>query len=172
MSSLHGQVIARTLGTGSLPVLALCVLLGTGAAPLAGQATPPGTVIRNWASVTYETTTGASFAGVSDTAAVTVGSASGIAVTLLKSADRASGTLGEVVTYTITYQALGSATATSLVIADALPAGAVYVPASLTLGGVPLTDATGDDPASVRCSRRTPRNAGSCRIRYASSPPC
>src|SRR5947208_1933397 len=67
---------------------------------------------------------------------------------------RASGMLGDIVTYTIAYQGLGGATATNVAINDVLPAGAVYVPASITLNGAPLTDATGDDAGSFNAAAR------------------
>ncbi|HET9387383.1 MAG TPA: hypothetical protein VFO67_19765, partial [Gemmatimonadales bacterium] len=70
--------------------------------------TPPGTLIRNGATVTYQAETGATFDPVSDSAFVTVGSPAGIAITLNKAVDRATGTLGDVLTYTITYQGLAS----------------------------------------------------------------
>ncbi len=134
----------RTSQTGILPVLVSCVLLVLSASALQSQSVP-GTVIRNLATVTYQASTGASFAPVSDSAFVTVGSPSGIAVLLAKNVDRATGTLGDILTYTITYQALGAAVATNVVISDLVPAGATYVPASMTLDGTVLSDVTGDD---------------------------
>src|SRR5436189_3219721 len=100
---------------GRMPVLVACALIALGAAQLASQ-TPPGTVIRNLATVSYQASTGLSFTPVSDSAFVTVGSPFGIAVTLTKSVDRASGTLGDIVTYTVGYQGLGGAIATNVVI--------------------------------------------------------
>ena len=142
----------RTSQTGSLPVLVSLVLLVLSASQLQSQSVP-GTVIRNLATVNYQAATGASFAPVTDSALVTVGSASGIAVLLAKNVDRASGTLGDIVTYTITYQGLGSAVATNLVIGDLLPAGATYVAASMSLDGAPLSDATGDDAGEFAAGR-------------------
>ena len=144
MALIARQINTWARRTGVGPVLASCVLLAVGAARLEGQ-TLPGTVIRNGAAATYQASTGASFGPIADTAAVTVGSISGIAVLLTKNVDRSTATLGDVLTYTLSYQALGSATASTLVISDVLPAGVTYVPASLTLGGAPLSDATGDD---------------------------
>src|SRR6185503_12564038 len=116
----------------------------------------PGTVIRNGATVTYQAATGATFTPVSDSAFVTVGSPSGIAVTLNKAVDHATGTLGDVLTYTIRYQGLGAGagTATNVIVTDPLPAGATFVAGSITLDGTPLTDATGDDAGSYNASSR------------------
>src|SRR5262249_36050904 len=94
---------------------------------------------------TYQAATGVTFTPVSDSAFVTVGSPSGMAVSLSKSVDRASATLGDSITYTLAYQGVGSASATNVVVGDVLPAGAVYVPASIRWNGTLLTDATGDD---------------------------
>ena len=116
--------------------------------------TPPGTVIRNGATVTYQAATGATFAPVSDSAFVTVGSPSGIAVTLNKAVDRASGTLGDVITYSVNYQGVGSGTATTVLVTDPLPAGATYVAGSIALNGTPLTDASGDDAGSFNAASR------------------
>jgi uncharacterized repeat protein (TIGR01451 family) len=136
-----------------MPVLLSCVLIALGAAQLDGQ-TPPGTVIRNLATVSYQASTGISFTPLSDSAFVTVGSPLGIAVTLTESVDRASGTLGDIVTYTINYQGLGGATATNVVISDLLTAGELYVPASITLNGTSLTDASGDDAGAFNLAAR------------------
>jgi len=138
----------RNIG-GAILILLLC------AANLAAQ-TPPGTVIRNGATVTYQAATGATFTPVSDSAFVTVGSPSGIAVTLNKAVDHATGTLGDVLTYSIRYQGLGAGAgpATNVVVTDPLPAGATFVAGSITLDGTPLTDATGDDAGSYNASSR------------------
>ncbi len=57
------------------------------------------------------------------------------AVTLAKSADRASAKPGETVTYTLTYGNTGTESATSLVITDTIPANTTLVPGSITNGG-------------------------------------
>ena len=116
--------------------------------------TPPGTVIRNGATVTYQAANGTTFAPVTDSEFVTVGSPLGIAVTLNKTVDLASGTLGDVITYTVAYQGLGGGTATSVLVTDPLPAGATYVAGSIMLNGTPLTDATGDDAGSFNATSR------------------
>jgi uncharacterized repeat protein (TIGR01451 family) len=69
----------------------------------------------------------------------------GLAVTLTKSVDRTTGTVGDVLAYALAYQVTGSGSATGLTIADRVPLGAVYVPGTLRLDGISLTDAAGDD---------------------------
>ncbi|HEY7193212.1 MAG TPA: SdrD B-like domain-containing protein [Gemmatimonadales bacterium] len=151
MRSITDLKTTRSREHGTL--LVLVSVLSVFAGDLGAQ-TPPGTVIRNLGTVSYQAATGVSFTPVSDSAFVIVGSPLGIAVTLTKSVDRASGTLGDTVTYTIGYQGLGGATATNVVVNDVLPAGAVYVPASISLNGTPLTDATGDDAGSFNGAAR------------------
>ena len=72
----------------------------------------------------------------------------GIVVTLTKAVDQPSGTIGDVLTYTITYNAVGPATATNLVITDPIPAGATYLSGTLTIDGLSVTDATDADNGS------------------------
>ena len=69
----------------------------------------------------------------------------GILVTLNTSVDQTSATIGDILTYTITYSAAGPNTATNFEITDPIPAGSAYVPGSMQLNGTPLTDVTGDD---------------------------
>jgi uncharacterized repeat protein (TIGR01451 family) len=69
----------------------------------------------------------------------------GIRVNLAKSVDRPTATVGDVVTYTITYTAIGAGTATALQIADVVPLGASYVPGTLRFRGAPVTDAADAD---------------------------
>ncbi len=69
----------------------------------------------------------------------------GILVSLSKLVDRTSGTIGDVLTYAISYSASGPNTATNLEIIDAIPTGTSYVPGTIQWNGAPLTDATGDD---------------------------
>ena len=132
---------------GAIPLLLVF------AAKLQAQ-TPPGTVIRNGVTATYQAANGVTFTPASDSAFVTVGSPLGIAVTLTKSVDRASGTLGDVLTYTINYQGVGAGTATNVLVTDPLPAGATYLAGSITLDGTALTDGTGDDAGSFDTASR------------------
>jgi uncharacterized repeat protein (TIGR01451 family) len=69
----------------------------------------------------------------------------GIVVNLIKSVDRASATIGDILTYTIRYETSGSGSATSFEIVDAVPAATSYLPGTLRLDGAALTDAAGDD---------------------------
>lgn len=69
----------------------------------------------------------------------------GIAIALDKSVDRPSATVGDLVTYSITYTASGTGSATELEITDPVPVGASYVPGTLRLNGVSVTDQPGDD---------------------------
>ena len=69
----------------------------------------------------------------------------GILVSLSKSADRPSATIGDVLTYTIAYNASGPNTANNFQITDPIPTGTSYVPGSMRWNGTSLTDAGGDD---------------------------
>lgn len=52
---------------------------------------------------------------------------------------------GAVVTYTITVTATGGGTARNVMISDPIPVQSVFVPASMTLNGTPLSDAADGD---------------------------
>ena len=54
---------------------------------------------------------------------------------------------GSTITYTLTANVSGSGTLANLAIDDAVPAGSVYVPGSITLGGAARTDAADGDEA-------------------------
>jgi uncharacterized repeat protein (TIGR01451 family) len=69
----------------------------------------------------------------------------GIVINLSMSVDRATATLGDVLTYPITYSASGPNSATNFEVSDPVPSGTSYVPGTLRLNGAPLTDAAGDD---------------------------
>src|SRR5689334_11036033 len=71
--------------------------------------------------------------------------AAGIRVDLAKSVDHPTTTVGDVVTYTIAYSAVGMGTATALIVRDTIPAGTTYVPGTLRLRGQSLTDAADAD---------------------------
>jgi uncharacterized repeat protein (TIGR01451 family) len=55
---------------------------------------------------------------------------------------------GDVLTYSMKVTNIGADTSATSVLTDAIPAGATYVPGSITLGGTHLTDASGDDAGS------------------------
>jgi uncharacterized repeat protein (TIGR01451 family) len=69
----------------------------------------------------------------------------GIVVSLTKTVDQPSATIGDVLTYTIAYTASGPGNATNFRIVDLMPTGTSYVPGSMRLNGALLTDAPGDD---------------------------
>ena len=69
----------------------------------------------------------------------------GIRVDLTKSVDRPTATVGDVLTYTVGYSAVGSGTATAVQITDALPLGISYVPGTLRVRGAGVTDAADGD---------------------------
>ncbi len=69
----------------------------------------------------------------------------GIVVSLNKLVDRTTATIGDILTYTITYSASGTNTATNFEIKDLIPIGTSYVPGTLRWNGTSLTDAAGDD---------------------------
>ena len=72
----------------------------------------------------------------------------GILVTLNTSVDQTGATIGDILTYTITYSAAGPNTATNFEITDPIPVGSAYVPGTMQLNGTPLTDVAGDDAGS------------------------
>ena len=72
----------------------------------------------------------------------------GIVVNLIKSVDRPSATIGDILTYTIRYETSGSGSATTFEIVDMIPAATSYLPGTLRLDGAALTDTPGDDAGS------------------------
>lgn len=69
----------------------------------------------------------------------------GIVVVLTNAVDRSSATVGEILTYTVTYVATGVSSATDFKLLDPIPLGATYVQGTLRLNGANLTDGVGDD---------------------------
>ena len=69
----------------------------------------------------------------------------GISISLNKSANRPSASVGDLITYTITYSATGFGSATEFEITDPVPVGASYVPGTMRLNGISVTDPDGDD---------------------------
>jgi uncharacterized repeat protein (TIGR01451 family) len=69
----------------------------------------------------------------------------GIVVALAKSVDRTSATIGDILTYTVSYVATGPSSATNFRLLDPIPLGTTYLPGTLRLNGAPLTDGAGDD---------------------------
>ena len=72
----------------------------------------------------------------------------GIVVDLIKSVDQVTATIGDILTYTIRYEASGGGSATSFEIVDVIPAVTSYLPGTLRLDGASLSDAPGDDAGS------------------------
>ena len=72
----------------------------------------------------------------------------GIVVTLGKAVDRTSATTGDMLTYTVSYAAAGTSSATTFQLIDPIPLGTTYVPGTLRLNGTALTDSPGDDPGT------------------------
>lgn len=71
--------------------------------------------------------------------------AAGIRVDLAKSVNASTTTVGDALTYTINYTAVGAGTATALTINDTLPAGTTYVAGTLRVKGIPASDAADGD---------------------------
>jgi trimeric autotransporter adhesin len=69
----------------------------------------------------------------------------GIVVALTTVVDRADATIGDVLTYTIRYTATGSGSASNFRLVDLIPLGTTYLPGTMRLDGVPLSDGPGDD---------------------------
>ena len=76
--------------------------------------------------------------------ATTIRSA-GIRVDLTKSVSQATTTVGDVLTYTIGYTAVGAGSATAVTITDIIPAGTTYVPGTLRVKGIAVSDANDAD---------------------------
>jgi uncharacterized repeat protein (TIGR01451 family) len=69
----------------------------------------------------------------------------GVVVSLEKSVDRRDATVGDVLTYSVRFTASGGGTATNFRLSDLIPTGTTYVPGTMRLDGVPLSDSPGDD---------------------------
>lgn len=80
-----------------------------------------------------------------------------IAITLGKSVDRPTATIGDVITYTITYATSGLGTAADFEIADLIPSGASYLAGTLRWNLRPLTDSGDADAGFVDTARNVIR---------------
>lgn len=58
-------------------------------------------------------------------------------LTLLKSSDKSSVEVGDVITYSITVTNTGTITANNVVLTEPIPAGTTFIPGSVTLDGIP-----------------------------------
>lgn len=72
----------------------------------------------------------------------------GVVVSLDKSVDRLDATVGDILTYTVRFTATGGGTATNFRLVDLIPTGTTYVPGTLRLDGVPLSDSPDGDAGS------------------------
>ena len=70
-------------------------------------------------------------------------------MTVSKSVSRTAATTGDTLRYTITFANVGDADAHKVVIADTLPVGLQFLPGSLRLDGVALTDSADGDAGAV-----------------------
>jgi uncharacterized repeat protein (TIGR01451 family) len=66
-------------------------------------------------------------------------------ISATKSVDRTNANLGDTLTYTVAVQNTGQDAATDTTFSDPIPAGAVFLPDSIRVNGVPVSDAAGDD---------------------------
>lgn len=113
-----------------------------------GNNNTPGTTLAGLGAGGSNAVVGATGADSEDDGFFRVSAAS---VTLQKSAvvaDQFGGTdpvPGASITYTIVATVSGSGSVSGLTIGDQIPAGTTYRPGTIWLGGVNLTDATGDD---------------------------
>ena len=85
----------------------------------------------------------------SDTTTITLDSGStpsSTVLTLSKSVDKASATIGEILTYTLDFGNSGTAASTNTILRDTLPANTTYVPNSTTLNGAGVADVTSLSP--------------------------
>ena len=74
-------------------------------------------------------------------------------ITATKTVNGATANLGDTLTYTVNVANNGQDAAIETTFSDLIPAGAVYVPGSITLGGVPVTDAPATMSASSPAAR-------------------
>ncbi|HEV7364632.1 MAG TPA: SdrD B-like domain-containing protein [Gemmatimonadales bacterium] len=72
-----------------------------------------------------------------------------LTLSLSKAADRMTALPGDPITYTLSYNVLGSGTTSAFQIQDTVPAGTAYLPGTMQWNGLPLTDASGDDAGTL-----------------------
>jgi len=106
--------------------------------PLLAEITPPSSAAPGSTATITLRATSAYDATAWDTA-VDVITLSGPALTLVKSADKASAAPGDLITYTIAYENTGNQDALAVVIEDAVPLPAVYVQGSAAGAGMTMT---------------------------------
>lgn len=124
---------AVALGSGSTAALLVRVTI-----PASGSAGVTDTIT--------VTATSRVAAGVSATARdVLVVATVPLAFSLTKQVDRLSATAGDVLSYTLTYTAAGTDSASGVQLADTVPTGSSYVAGSIRWNGVAQTDAADGD---------------------------
>ncbi|WP_255374485.1 hypothetical protein [Cohnella sp. OV330] len=96
---------------------------------------PPALVDQGAAGFTYQLPSGRTLAGSALSNTLTIG-ASAPNVTVTKSANFANAAVGDTIVYTIVTANNGITPVTNAVLTDSVPAGAAFVPGSLTIGGV------------------------------------
>jgi uncharacterized repeat protein (TIGR01451 family) len=70
-------------------------------------------------------------------------------MTMTKSSDKSVAIPGDTVTFTISYSNQGTISAALVTVTDPTPDNSVYIPGSIIINGVPMTDAVDADAASV-----------------------
>lgn len=150
--------VAGSVTVGGVPQPAASPTAGIALGPVAAGASvtvafqtllsslpsPPTLTNQGTASYTYQLPSGRALAGAALSNTVVI-PASAPNVTIAKSASLANAAVGDTITYTIVTSNGGSAAVTNVVVTDPIPAGAVFVPGSVTIGG---TAAAAANPAS------------------------
>jgi len=109
--------------------------------PIANQ-----TEVLNKGWITYNT---GAMTGLSRLVTASITVTSQPMATCSKSVNKSTAAPGDTLTYTVTYGNNGTDTATFLIISDTVPFETTYVPNSVTLNGVPKTDAADADQVTV-----------------------
>ncbi|CAI6033641.1 DUF7507 domain-containing protein [Cohnella sp. JJ-181] len=116
------------IATGATVTVTFQTLLGS-------LPSPPTLVDQGALSYTYQLPSGRSLAGAAISNTVAIG-ASAPNVTVSKSANLSNAAVGDPIVYTIVVANDGISPVTNVVLTDSVPAGAAFVPGSLTIGGV------------------------------------
>lgn len=108
---------------------------------------PPGGVIRNKANITftYEPSPNEPPVTTTITTPETETTVNTATLEPQKTVNRSFVTLNDIITYTLSFQNVGTVSATNVTITDSIPAGTTFIPDSVTINGVPQA---GINPAS------------------------
>ncbi|EEM70639.1 hypothetical protein bthur0009_33920 [Bacillus thuringiensis serovar andalousiensis BGSC 4AW1] len=108
---------------------------------------PPGGVIRNKANITFTYEPNPNEPPVTTTIITPETETTVNTATLepQKTANRSFVALNDIITYTLSFQNVGTVPATNVTITDSIPAGTTFIPDSVTINGVPQA---GINPAS------------------------